>query len=504
MNTSMHRAQIRFRFTRKFVSLFTLALIFSLALVSCGSNGLVGKLFATATPTATPTPQPTPTPTGLSPEVDLLAAIDAAADGDTIHLAAGVFTLPHGFTLEKSLTLIGAGSGQTTLTTGTTTDGWKAAFAFTGSGKLSLKGITLAYNGQSQATVLYVKSGSLELDDCILEGATLSEDGGQLGALNLAGNVQAVIRNSQFAGNPAGALADAPKKVPGGIYVNEEAQLSIEDSQIYDSYRGIIAFDQSNVQVRNVVFRNLSAGVSLLENSTGQVETSQFTEIGSVHLAVSNEAKGTFTGNTLSGSLSSWGFVGQGNGTLLATGNQLSGLKEGFIFYENSTGTVTNNQISFVDGIGVFVSDDASVVLQGNTISSSWPNGEGGEIGILFQENGGGEVSENDIQAVQIGISLNDTSAPALTANTITNCDYGITYLDSAAGSASQNVVDAMTAGISVASPAHPALTDNTVSGYAYSIYTDPESWRDSLELSGNIEHAGPPEVSVATFTPAP
>lgn len=136
----------------------------SILLLSCGGNSVVGKLFATATPTATPTPLPTPTPAGLSPEVDLLAAIDAAADGDTITLAPGVFSLPHGFTLEKSLTLIGAGADHTTLTSDTKTDGLKALIAFQGSGKLILKNLTLAYTGQSQATVLYANKGAIELD----------------------------------------------------------------------------------------------------------------------------------------------------------------------------------------------------------------------------------------------------------------------------------------------------------------------------------------------------
>ena len=130
-----------------FVCMLTLVLI-GVLLVACSGGGGIGKIFATATPTSTPTPLPTPTPAGLSPQVDLLAAIDAAADGDTITLAPGTFTLPHGFTLEKSLTLIGAGADQTTLTSDTKTDGLKAFVAFQGSGKLILKNLTLAYTGQ--------------------------------------------------------------------------------------------------------------------------------------------------------------------------------------------------------------------------------------------------------------------------------------------------------------------------------------------------------------------
>lgn len=470
----------------------------SILLLSCGGNSVVGKLFATATPTATPTPLPTPTPAGLSPEVDLLAAIDAAADGDTITLAPGVFSLPHGFTLEKSLTLIGAGADHTTLTSDTKTDGLKALIAFQGSGKLILKNLTLAYTGQSQATVLYANKGAIELDGVALVGATLGEDGAQLGSMNLGGDVQVQVRNSQIVGNSAGALKDAPNKVPGGIYVYENAKLTVEDSQFSEAYRAIYAMNQASVEVKNNSFENVVVGVSLVGNSTATIEGNTFSNIKTVSIGVGNDAKASILSNTIQGGLDSWGILGSNNGAFSAENNQISGIKQGIVLMDQANAQVNGNTLH-TSSFGLYASNESMAVFGNNILS-----GDDTNIGIMFTDGAKGSAEGNSLTKFNIGINVDKNSAPALTGNTISDCTYGISYLDNAAGSASRNIINALQAGISISSPAHPSLTDNTISAEYYGIITDPESWLASLENSGNTLQVGPPIVEISTYTPVP
>ena len=48
---------------------------------------------------------------------------------------------------------------------------------FTGSGTFRLQGLTLSYVGSDPAGNILVNSGSLEMEDCLLQGATLSSSG---------------------------------------------------------------------------------------------------------------------------------------------------------------------------------------------------------------------------------------------------------------------------------------------------------------------------------------
>ncbi len=196
---------------------------------------------ATATPAETPmpvataTPLPTPTIAGIAPGQDLAAIIANAADGDTITLAPGTFTLAQGLDLTKSLTIVGAGSGATTLTTGHPAASLPAVIAFSGSGKLSLQGLALAYRGTDPAAILALTSGMLDLADCTLSGSTLSSSKKQLGAIQLSNDASGTIRDSRIEGNKNADTGDKPSNVPGGIILNGNAQLTIDGSEITDS-----------------------------------------------------------------------------------------------------------------------------------------------------------------------------------------------------------------------------------------------------------------------------
>ena len=69
---------------------------------------------------APPSPAPPPGCTGLkpantSPTQGLLEAIEAAADGATLTLCAGTWNLTNTVVITRTLTLVGAGAGQTIL-----------------------------------------------------------------------------------------------------------------------------------------------------------------------------------------------------------------------------------------------------------------------------------------------------------------------------------------------------------------------------------------------------
>jgi hypothetical protein len=77
--------------------------------------------------------------TGLTPTDDLQAAINAAADGDTITLCPGTWVVPAMLKIGKPLTLVGAGAGKTILDG----DGQHRVLAITANVPVTLQALTI-------------------------------------------------------------------------------------------------------------------------------------------------------------------------------------------------------------------------------------------------------------------------------------------------------------------------------------------------------------------------
>ena len=372
---------------------------------------------STATATATITNTPTPTPIGLSE--DLSAVIANASDGDTLYLEPGTYTLAQGIVIQKTLTIIGAGRDQTKIVTSKTSAYLEnhALMHFDGEGTLSLKGISLVYEGSDPSSVLKVYNGHLELSDCRISGATLTTDKKIQFGLVLTNSSNGHVDNCVIDGN-TNVGGDA---VPGGIGVAKTAQLDLSNSQFLNSDFAIVTYDSAKITVTSSEISGTKYGIYIQGTSEATL------------------TENVFTKNSI----------------------------DSILYRGNSTGTASLNQITGNgDDLAIYVTEEAAPTLEKNTV-------DGSQVGIYYKKTGGGIARQNEISnSVVEGIAVKDTSAPTLEENTIKNQAtdsgspsdaLGITYSESAGGTASKNTISGFVYGISVSGSATPLLEENTL-----------------------------------------
>ncbi|MDW8222606.1 MAG: protein kinase, partial [Gemmatales bacterium] len=116
-------------------------------------------------------PRPPTTWTVDFTTLTLELAVRSAKAGDIIVLAAGRFTLKERITVDKPLSIRGAGRQETHLLS------WEELFAiqFTGQGPWTLENLTLEHVGNARASVVVVDSGHILIRNCRFTGATFQE-----------------------------------------------------------------------------------------------------------------------------------------------------------------------------------------------------------------------------------------------------------------------------------------------------------------------------------------
>jgi hypothetical protein len=128
-------------------------------------------------------------------------AVDVSWAGGNVNLAAGTFTDPTTITINKALTVTGAGAGVTTVS------GSNAfrVFDIGGSGNVTLDGLTITggnLNGYEYGGgVRYTGTGTLNVNNSTLTGNSASAAGG--GIANFTGTGTVNINNSTITGNTA-------------------------------------------------------------------------------------------------------------------------------------------------------------------------------------------------------------------------------------------------------------------------------------------------------------
>lgn len=493
---------------RKTQSTFLLTTAVCLILImlfsACGPTPEELAAFQTVTAMAafTPTPQPSPTPAGITPDQDLTAILTTAADGDVITLGPGVFNLTQGLNLNKTLTLIGAGDDQTTITTITPYADVTTMFMYSGTGTLTFKGVKIEYAGSDPAAVIYMESGNLWLEDCTLTGATLSSSGKQIGAISMANDATAVIRGSQIAGSLNRLDPENPQKIPGGIFLAGTNKLNIEDSSITDSYIGVYAYGQAQVTITGSQMSNNYSAVTLLETATAAISGSTFMKCSGSCIVTANESQASISDNIFNESPEGLAIQITANSKAQIINNRLSNVKSALIFMDNASGEASGNTIDAFTKIGIYVQNASAPILTNNNLTLGTANFEQA-IGITYQDTAGGEARGNQFSNLYLGISVTNDAAPLLDSNTMDACSTGIAYSDNAAGTANANIIQNGDSGILIESPASPTISNNTIQAYFKALYTEPEDWVGKLNVSGNNVTDGPPEILIVTVTPA-
>ena len=426
--------------------ILSVLLVLTLLGTACTPRLSPPELTATVAAAYTPTPMPSPTPAAITPDQDLAALIQSAADGEVLTLAPGTFSLAKGLLIDKNLTLMGSDSGQTILTAAEPAEGVKAMVVNTANTTLTLQNLGINYSGSTPSAVLFIKAGSLVMDNCTLSGATLSESGNQLGLLSVENESTALVRHSRFIGNPEKADPKSPEKVPGGIFVSGNAHLTLEDSLIDGSYIGVYAYGSSVVTLTHNEINNTYAAAAYLEEASGEVTANTLQWSTGVQLGLFGNAKVTASENIFNNADGTNAI--QVNGTAVATllNNTLNGGAAGIVFGDNSTGQAVNNHITLASGSGIFVNKEA---------------------------------------------------APTLDSNLIESCEIGILYQDNAAGSAVNNTIFFGNIGLSIKSPASPSIAGNTIQGYLVALASDPEDWITKIDAHDNSLTDGEPEIII-------
>ncbi|MBM3477351.1 MAG: hypothetical protein FJX75_29125, partial [Armatimonadetes bacterium] len=140
------------------------------------------------------------------------AAMDAAADGDTIQVAAGTYReIPR--VSGKSLTLIGDGPATTIIDGDGVVD--PPEYAHVGvlvysAAQVHIEGFRVIHAGRRDSALFIGHVGQVALVNCVIEGNhyPLAEGGGGAAMWLPHGNPGVVVRNCTFLGNAA--------TVPGG------------------------------------------------------------------------------------------------------------------------------------------------------------------------------------------------------------------------------------------------------------------------------------------------
>ena len=170
-----------------------------------------------------PSLQPSPGCTGLKPTDDLQAAIDAAAEDATLTLCAGTWALTETVVISKNLTIIGAGTGQTTLDGG---DAVRVLWIDPGA-DVTLRDLTITKGHAASDRFPDNAGGGISNQGTLtLIGVSVTGNTGRIGGgiYNGSGTVT-LAANSSVSGNTANSLG-------GGIYTLEGMVTLQADSQV--------------------------------------------------------------------------------------------------------------------------------------------------------------------------------------------------------------------------------------------------------------------------------
>ncbi len=405
---------------------------------------------------ATPTPQPLPTATAMPRTVRVMPdgtgdfptiqdAIANLEDGATIILGAGTYTLTDTLRISKSVTIEGAGSNETIITSASA-DG---VLIFSGPGNIILQGISFEYQGTAEANVMTIENGIFDIRACRFSKGVHNEEeeiGGN--GLLIHGNSDGVIKNCWFNLNQLNGLAIT---------------------------------DQSYALIESSTFRNNNAyGLGFWEQSSGEVRDCASELNAATGFSVQDEVTVIFENNTAKGN-TDFGFKAYDNASVTANQNdsfenglggfavdqtaQLTAenniardnVQSGFIAFENATLIANGNEIYNNKLHGISIQEQAKGYLENNTIYNN------AEVGIRAAENTYIEARSNNIYGNNLsGIIITGQAEGILENNTLNNnLEAAICFFSSAKGSASGNQCSGNKWGIYLENTASPSIGNN-------------------------------------------
>ena len=440
--------------------------------------------------TAAPT-EPLPVTLNLTPQggdgySSLEEALADVPPGSTINLDVGTYVLSEAVTVDKPLTLIGAGIEATVISGSDAIH----VIRFNGDGPFHLEGIHFQHEGEEVADVVVVNGGEVRVADCSFTGAFSGDDPSAFAGLWIAGNTTGIIADSFSGGNDT-----------AGFLVTGDAVVQL---------------------MGNTASDNTQHGFMFIDRTAGQVESNSSTNNGSDGIFISGEAtpvlfSNVFNGNGGSGII----VIGEARPELLSN-SVYENNEAGIAFNDFAGGTASENSCHHNRLSGFIISESASPDLLENESSDN------GQSGIAYLENASGTAVGNIcLRNTYSGIGVQDDAAPILEENELRqNVESGIFYHERGGGTARANVIsDNGYYCIHVKDMSTPLVERNQCSGNSYGIVVEDlasPTLIDNVEgttslttggsgaqwISGDARYADDPPLQVAyantRYTPPP
>ena len=257
------------------------------------------------------------------PHDDLAQVLAELPPKSTLLLAAGTYRLPDTLVLLRSITIRGAGSGKSVLTSATA----NAAVLVLTDQPVTLSGVALRRTGTAPGSVVVTgPTAAISFRDVAVSGARAASSGGAGGVGVLLTAVGAPFTNrtvtfravnSSFSGNDSAGVA------AGGTH-----HVVITGSTFAQNRQcGVCYLGASTGTVSGSTFTSDVVGVVVSSEAPVAIEHNHF-QGGDVGIQATGQAKPTVTNNVLKGTArASMVFVGTSAGTV--DGNDCSGDRAG-------------------------------------------------------------------------------------------------------------------------------------------------------------------------------
>ena len=314
------------------------------------------------------------------------AAVNSATSGDTIHVAAGTYT--EQVTITRSLDLIGAGEGSTTILApavrigsvthgGTAHDYLLAAYATSGTIDVRVQGFTLDVNAKNKT------AGTARLDGVFFRD--VKNAGG-----TMAGLFSSTIHN----------FAATPDYESWGVAIFGDSLLTVNDNDISDYTRdGLIA-----------------AGGTTDPNVTISGNTITGSGSGLNGIGITDGVTGSVTGNTVTGNTRSAPWAGVGIGVwsddLSVTNNDVNGNYYGIDIGANGA-TVSGNRLLNNISRAISLTNSDNNTVKGNTITGPVTGTDDVAIGLADGSTGNMIGGTTSADGNTITMATSGTWAPA-------------------------------------------------------------------------------------------
>lgn len=373
-----------------------------------GGTSVQDALVATfrADPLGTYDPSdPQPVEVTVSTAADLVTVVALAGSGSTITLAPGTYALTTPLVALRPITLLGAGTEATTITS--TAEG--AAFVAAADGDVRLADLAIVHDGAAPASVVFVIAGGYSFDRVRVAGGVAGADG--------AGGFGILIRpaaNPVVGGGRTQTLTDvsAADNGGGGVVVGGTAQPTIRGATVTGT---------------------AGCGLCWLEDGGGRVSDSTVTGVP-VGLRIDDAASPSISAVTVDGTEA--GFIATGTGAPEVRDCTFTGNATGIDIRGAGRPFVVRAQVSGSADVGVRVAGQAQPILEDVTVSGPAVAGIAvteeaapqvvrgvvtttGEVGAIWAGRAAGSAAGLTIAGSRVGLQIGDDAAPRVTDVTV-------------------------------------------------------------------------------------